>query len=916
MKELLSEAKCGVVFLFLVVGMLAAQENDPTFDPPRIDSLSSKQQVNLPAHTLRILNREYIQRSPIRNLDNLLALENGVVLQDGELHARGGRAGQIAYFLDGATATNPFFNTASFPFIPEAVEEIRLHTGAYPAELGGGNSALVETILRSGGPTFEATLDYRTDGFAKPGNEFLGAAPLGYREAIITLGGPAPSIPRLKFFIAGRHKYFRSRDAIFIEPFRFEELVTDALGSRPSGTPLPGPVAFEQNYLPGNWLRENALQGALTFDAKPVEVRFTGAYSNVEQRLDHDWPIAINNLFTRKERVDEERNALLNLQATHRLNSSLLYQIAVSYSSRSQRIFDSDFGDNWMLYVDSLANADAGYPGFNSRWEGPLQYSIVQNFQLNDPNAPVNSYLKNDQENLGFSADFTAKFNSKYELKFGGRLDRWTMRRYDVNNILSYMIFAYGRDGKTPRTFESGLARRVRLDRAGIIDRFGYDVDGIEIDGGPEGQRKPSFASIYLQNRLHYGKALIELGLRYERFDLKVPMPADFENPVIIETLNYLDETTLVRTKPEEFVLPRLSIAFPISQRTDFFAAFGEYAQMPALRDIYVSNRVLSHATSPVTRTGIVGFTAKPERSRHIEFGVRHTLRNGIDLSATIFFDKSKNLLRLGRVFAEGTGTVPAGPPLFEALLNDDDADASGFEFNLDLKRTKRLSARVNYAYTDAKGTEADLRSLANSSFFDRRIVPQSYTLSYQQKHRGSILMNYRFDEVELGNIFEGMGLSTILSFNSGYLYTSIRELSNLSNATPWNIGVYPLTNPSLFYSLTIEEPNSSTTPWNFNFDFSLNKVFDIAGIGTELRLDVLNVFDTKHVINVYPQTGSATNDAWLRSPMARPFLSIPNYVEFYKAVNEQNRWAYSLATGNDLFGAPRQIRFGMRLEL
>jgi hypothetical protein len=159
MKGPLCDFKCVVLFVLFVVGILTAQENDPTLYPPRLDSLSLKQETNPPAHTVRILNRNYIQHSPIRDLDNLLALENGVVLQDGQLHMRGGRAGQTAYFLDGATATNPFFNTATFPFIPEAVEEIGLHTGAYPAELGGGNSALVQTILRSGGPTFEATFD-------------------------------------------------------------------------------------------------------------------------------------------------------------------------------------------------------------------------------------------------------------------------------------------------------------------------------------------------------------------------------------------------------------------------------------------------------------------------------------------------------------------------------------------------------------------------------------------------------------------------------------------------------------------------------------------------------------------------------------------------------------------------------------
>jgi len=194
--------------------------------------------------------------------------------------------------------------------------------------------------------------------------------------------------------------------------------------------------------------------------------------------------------------------------------------------------------------------------------------------------------------------------------------------------------------------------------------------------------------------------------------------------------------------------------------------------------------------------------------------------------------------------------------------------------------------------------------------------MPHIYTLSYQQKHRGSILMDYRLGKGEGGNIFERMGLSTVVSFNSGHPYTSIRQPTNLGDSTPWNIGVYPLTNPAVFYSRITGEPNSSTTSSNFNLDFGLYKRFDVAGIGAELRLDVLNVFDTKHAINVYPQTGSATDDAWLRSPVAQSYLTIPNYVEFYKAINEQNRWAYSSVTGNDLFGAPRQIRFGVRLEL
>jgi hypothetical protein len=78
----------------------------------------------------------------------------------------------------------------------------------------------------------------------------------------------------------------------------------------------------------------------------------------------------------------------------------------------------------------------------------------------------------------------------------------------------------------------------------------------------------------------------------------------------------------------------------------------------------------------------------------------------------------------------------------------------------------------------------------------------------------------------------------------------------------------------------------------------------------------VTNLLDTKNIINVYPRTGSANADGWLESTVARNYLSIPQYETFYRIINQQNRWAYMSATGNDLYGTPRQVRFGVRVGI
>jgi hypothetical protein len=80
---------------------------------------------------------------------------------------------------------------------------------------------------------------------------------------------------------------------------------------------------------------------------------------------------------------------------------------------------------------------------------------------------------------------------------------------------------------------------------------------------------------------------------------------------------------------------------------------------------------------------------------------------------------------------------------------------------------------------------------------------------------------------------------------------------------------------------------------------------------------------NTKQVINLYPNTGSASDDGWLTNPLAAQFNQIPNYEAFYKAINLDNRWSY-LGTstargaylGGDIYGNPRQIRVGVRAEI
>jgi hypothetical protein len=880
-------------------------------------------------NTVRLQTQDDIQSLPFRGLQNILALSPGVVQQDGILYVRGGRAGEVAYFIDGASATNPLFRTEAISPIQEAIEEIQLQSGGYTAEFGGANSGIVRTTMRTGGSQFKASLDYQTDDFAKPGEQFLGTSARGFRNAVLTVSGPIVS--NLRFFVAGQHNYLRNRSSMYLEPFSFDNLVTDAYGTRVEGTPLPGAIEIKRNYLYKNWRNENTAQGTLLWDMSSWKVRFSGSYTAVDLPTGRAWPGALQNLFWQRDFRNETKSALANLRLTHVLGPKTFYEIGVSYLNRDFRAYDPDFGDDWKLYNDSVASRDKGYimangsTQFLTRFQGPANYSTIYAFAPSTLNpgfthefAPNNAYQRNSQNSIGLTVDFTSQVNPQWELKAGGKIDSWTMRLFSVGAIGTLNTFlAQSGDRYSADKLAADSSLRKEYDifvqRQGNMNLYGYDIDGNKVDDRFAGPRKPLFVSAYIQNKFEFNDLVLNLGVRYELFDMKNVATIDYVNPTWDEQLNYFSgDDQLKETDPVHLLLPRVSFSFPVTDRTVFYAMYGKYAQLPELNRLYDGVRLLASRISPQTRAGSVlvsnpggtGFLVKPERTTQYEIGIRQALGDNFAFTITGFYKDLRDQIQLNFVLNE------LEVPIFVAYGNSDFGTVKGLELTFELRRTQRLQARMNYTLSDARGTASNPTSSRTAAlvYSTGRFPAYINLLGYHQTHRGSILLDYRWTKGDGGAIFEGLGANALLTFNSGHPYTKIKEPVALLQSSPWNIGV--ASTPT-----TVEPINSSSTPSVFNVDLSASKVFFFDGFTAELYVNILNVFDTKHVVNVFRTTGTPTDDGWLRSPLAAQYKAISNYSEFYRAINIDNRWAYINATGNDMYGPPREIRVGLRLE-
>lgn len=895
--------------------------------------------------TLRLSSQKDIQYLPFRGLQNLISLEPGTVLQDGHLHVRGGRAGEIAYFLDGVTAINPLTNEENVKIIQEAVEEIQMLLGGYEAEYGGANSGVVRTAMKTGGARYKATIDYRTDDFVHSGKQLLGTSSYGYRNAVITLGGPVPRVPQLRFFFAAQHNYWRNQNPSYIEPFRFEGLKDDGLWGRDEGAPLPGPIEYKRNHLPENWRKDNSVQGTLVYNlSESVQFRFTGSYRHLKTPTEGtNFYSSLYNYFNLdRSPVRNNKTWMAGFRMIHLISPSTFYEVGFSYLDHASKTVDPVFGDDWRKYVDREENNKKGFgltdeTAWESKYRGPSEYSTIWNFRMESPEAPVNSYEKNSQMNAGFTIDFTTQLIESLELKAGGRADIWSMRRYDIQNIRSVLEYENGLDGNDPKSVENGYfaseyERWVKLAKAGYYYGgppviYGYDIDGNKLDTFPNGPRKPLFVSFYVQNRFEYRDLIINLGLRFERIDIRAPKPKDNENPAFDQRLDWIDEDKMVETDPYHYLLPRLGLSFPVTEKTVLYVSYSNYVQMPALNQVYRGIPKISQTVSPVTSSIYgyfgqwAGYTAKPEQTTQYEMGIRQSLTDNLALTLTAYYKKLEDRLRYGLVVSSGAEDFPEGEVLFSGLENEDVGAAKGVELTLRLRRSKRLAARVNYTWSSTQGTGSDLESskVYVSDDIDKYgwYPPYVFPLDYHQPHRGSVMLDYRFGKTDGSKILEGFGINFLFTFNSGHSYTKIQEMRTTGcSSTLWNVGVRTLRDQR--GQVPEERLNSSSTPWNSNVDVSVNKVFFLGRLNVDLYIHVLNLFDTRHVINVYPMTRNAKDDGWLFNMYNYGYtwlLDIPQYVEFYKAINHKNRWAYQEATGKDLYGTPRQIRIGVKLE-
>ena len=902
-------------------------------------------------NAVRIVNAEDLEILPLRGVGQVLALQTGVVEDEGTLHIRGSRGDEIGYYVEGASVRNVVTGASAVGLIVEALEEIQLQAGGFNAEYGGANAGIILQELRTGGSDWDFEIVSESDNFTSDYEQRFGTYSYGYSNQVITAGGPVAGSQKIRAFLAGQRFNLGSWPTYW-SGFTFEDLEDTGLrggrrhwGEDEEGDPVPDRIE-QLEIKPGNIPHTssvgNIFNGTLLLDYYPVQLRLTNLYSDGSFESNG---APIRNAFNTRRLLESEASSnLINAKLTHLLDKSMFYELNVSLYKQEATSYDPLFEDRWWVYNDSVAvqralEGTGEYTPYTQQGSGPRPYDLA-GFPFNRPGSRTTSYGTTSDGYWGLAGSWT-KQTDVHQIRAGFDYQNWTSRRYSISlrSIRSGIANTYPElDAVYDRYYNDEISEAEILDElietaeglddgkgskqdlirllrsTSASDFFGFDEFGREADGeGLEAPRHPTVGAVFIQDKVEYNDLIINAGLRIDYFD------ADswrFKDPAAPERdpTNYtIKLESMEKTATYTDISPRLGMSFPVSDLTVFHVQYGRFSQMPAMRSMFAGGARLALELGGQNYIRYpTAYDIEPMRTTQYEIGFERQFAESASFDITGFYRDVKGQMQL-RKQQLSASAVDAGA--YAYLQNGDFATTKGIEFQFKLRRVNNLRTELNYTLSDARGTGSSTGSAISGVENETNLPTIISPLDFNETHRGSIYLDYRYPDNEPNPILRSLGANLLMSFTSGHNFTLVT--GSIGQRGPENAGVLDSFDPRSRKPL--ESINRSTTPWTFQTNLRLDKGFSLFGLNAKVYSYVINLFNRKNVLNVYNRTGTDKDDGFLTNPeLSQQIVEASGgqqYVQLYEAINLANRQAYWSNEGGDIYDAPRQIRFGLQFD-
>ena len=830
---------------------------------------------------------EQLYKMPVSNFTDVIANAGGVVKTEAGrsrgIHMRGGRSGEVAFYVDGILTNDPVDRSQGVQIDKEAIDVLTISKGGFSAEFGEAMSGIVTVITKSGSKQdISGNLIFETDQLASNNSNYNN----NYGKYNMQFGGSFPGLKNyLSFYISGSYvgsditspRSVKLPHSTYTHPMGTFKLT---FSPPHSGLNAVVSASYEdkaaENYShgisKGDWLRDyyKTFEGSRRFSlqiqntlGKNTAWRLMlstfehhtnyGSGENISYKDFHylstrlDWVnYAMKNGWydpnTRKWKELTDNNGLPLISDNYFVNDDLSSGTENNPIQLSSLPFEEQA---FYYYYYTQGNQ---FDFATGKWSSEAEKVVAYNQRWHEAGTwYIPAYL--DQESNYYDAvDTTAYFKEFDEAEYASYLfgDDDFQRSHDLWSYLGNMHngYYYDRDIFNVYTYGPGRPRshksisshssvEFQMNTQWTIRnavKFGFKATASTMDYRDIqfANQNPYFdsyyyeplsGSAYAENTFENNDFILMTGLRWDYFDPNVQS---------LKTSLLVDEGVVER-QPADIKLklsPRLGINFNASDKTAIYTNYGYFVQFPQYSEMY--QNVYADISSGLPLVGNPNIT--PEETIQYQFGLAHRFSESLSLEIVSFFKDQMNLAtnRTYPVLIDGqVATVTV-------MEMEDYAKIKGIEFKLKLNNFSNLTGDIDYTWMSAKGTGSSNREYYYLYIFDsdRPLPVKEYPMEFDLTHSVKFNLNYYLPKKN-NSSFTGKFFSD-WNFNIQ---------GNLSSGAPYT--------PTDIYGKA-QEIGSKRMPGYKSLDMRVEKYFN----KFSAYFDIRNLFNWVNTTYVYSYSG------------------------------------------------------------
>ena len=830
---------------------------------------------------------EQLNKMPVSNFTDVIANAGGVVKTEAGrsrgIHMRGGRSGEVAFYVDGILTNDPVDRSQGVQIDKEAIDVLTISKGGFSAEFGEAMSGIVTVITKSGSKQdISGNLIFETDQLASNNSNYNN----NYGKYNMQFGGPFPGLKNyLSFYISGSYvgsditspRSIKLPHSTYTHPMGTFKLT---FSPPHSGLNAVVSASYEdkaaENYShaisKGDWLRDyyKTFEGSRRFSlqiqntlGKNTAWRLMlstfehhtnyGSGENISYKDFHylstrlDWVNYANkngwyDPNTRKWKELTDNNGLPLISDNYFVIDDLSSGIENNPIQLSSLPFEEQA---FYYYYYTQGNQ---FDFATGKWSSEAEKVVAYNQRWHEAGTwYIPAYL--DQESNYYDAvDTTAYFKEFDEAEYASYLfgDDDFQRSHDLWSYLGNMHngYYYDRDIFNVYTYGPGRPRshksisshssvEFQMNTQWTIRnavKFGFKATASTMDYRDIqfANQNPYFdsyyyeplsGSAYAENTFENNDFILMTGLRWDYFDPNVQS---------LKTSLLVDEGVVER-QPADIKLklsPRLGINFNASDKTAIYTNYGYFVQFPQYSEMY--QNVYADISSGLPLVGNPNIT--PEETIQYQFGLAHRFSESLSLEIVSFFKDQMNLAtnRTYPVLIDGqVATVTV-------MEMEDYAKIKGIEFKLKLNKFSNLTGDIDYTWMSAKGTGSSNREYYYLYIFDsdRPLPVKEYPMEFDLTHSVKFNLNYYLPKKN-NSSFTGKFFSD-WNFNIQ---------GNLSSGAPYT--------PTDIYGKA-QEIGSKRMPGYKSLDMRVEKYFN----KFSAYFDIRNLFNWINTTYVYSYSG------------------------------------------------------------